>query len=76
MTRLSRATYSLLVSLLPATATVVGIIVLAQIPSARQLIGVALVVAAVAAHRERPEPLPPKRRPREPAIELGGGTET
>jgi len=33
MARLSRATYSLMVSLLPATATVVGIVVLAQIPS-------------------------------------------
>jgi len=52
MTRLSRATYSLMVSLLPATATVVGIVVLAQIPSARELVGVALVVVAVAAHRE------------------------
>jgi inner membrane transporter RhtA len=53
MTRLSRATYSLLVSLLPATATVVGIVVLTQIPGGRQLIGVGLVVAAVAVHRER-----------------------
>jgi inner membrane transporter RhtA len=61
MTRLSRATYSLLVSLLPATATVVGIIVLTQIPSGRELIGVGLVVAAVAAHRERSEPLSPAR---------------
>jgi inner membrane transporter RhtA len=53
MTRLSRSTYSLMVSLLPATATVVGIVVLTQIPSARELAGVALVVVAVAAHRER-----------------------
>jgi inner membrane transporter RhtA len=56
MTRLSRATYSLMISLLPATATLVGIIVLAQIPSAGELMGVALVVLAVAAHRERSEP--------------------
>jgi inner membrane transporter RhtA len=53
MTRLSRATYSLMVSLLPATATVIGIVVLAQIPSARQVLGVVLVVLAVALHRER-----------------------
>ena len=52
MARLSRATYSLMVSLLPATATVIGILVLAQIPSAREVVGVALVVAAVAVHRE------------------------
>jgi inner membrane transporter RhtA len=52
MARLSRATYSLLVSLLPATATVIGVLVLAQIPSRSELLGVALVIAAVAVHRE------------------------
>jgi inner membrane transporter RhtA len=52
MARLSRAAYSLMVSLLPATATVVGIVVLAQIPSWTEIVGVALVVAAVAVHRE------------------------
>ena len=58
MARLSRATYSLMVSLLPATATVIGVIVLAQIPSAIEVLGVALVIAAVAVHRERiPEPI-------------------
>jgi len=61
MARLPRATYSLLVSLLPATATVIGIIVLTQIPTARELAGVALVVLAVAAHRERLEPSAPAR---------------
>jgi inner membrane transporter RhtA len=53
MARLSRATYSLLVSLLPATATVIGVVVLAQIPSPVEGLGVAVVVAAVALHRER-----------------------
>jgi inner membrane transporter RhtA len=53
MARLPRATYSLMVSLLPATATVIGIVVLAQIPSARQVLGVALVIGAVAIHRDR-----------------------
>jgi inner membrane transporter RhtA len=52
MARLSRATYALMVALLPATATVVGIVVLAQIPSATEVLGVGLVVAAVAAHRD------------------------
>ena len=52
MARLRRATYALMVSLLPATATVVGIVVLAQIPSAVEIAGVALVVAAMAVHRE------------------------
>ncbi|MGI8922045.1 MAG: EamA family transporter [Solirubrobacteraceae bacterium] len=52
MARLSRATYALMVSLLPATATVIGIIVLAQVPSAIEVVGVALVVVGVALHRE------------------------
>ncbi len=42
-----------LVSLLPATATVIGVVVLTQIPSAAEIIGVALVVVGVALHRER-----------------------
>jgi inner membrane transporter RhtA len=53
MARLSRATYSFMVALLPATAVIVGVVVLAQIPGAVELAGVALVVTAVALHRER-----------------------
>jgi inner membrane transporter RhtA len=52
MARLARATYSLMVSLLPATATVVGLIVLAQVPSAVEVVGVSMVIAGVAVHRE------------------------
>ena len=55
--RLTRATYALLVSLLPATATVIGIIVLAQIPTPAEAAGLLLVVAGVALHRE-PRVLP------------------
>jgi inner membrane transporter RhtA len=53
MRRLARATYALMVSLLPATATVIGIVVLAQVPSWAEVAGVALVIAGVAIHRER-----------------------
>ena len=56
MRRLPRATYALLVSLLPATATVIGIVVLTQIPSPAEAAGVALVIGGVAVHRESPEP--------------------
>jgi inner membrane transporter RhtA len=52
MARLSRAGYSLMVALLPATATVIGVIVLAQVPTRVEALGVALVVAAVSVHRE------------------------
>jgi inner membrane transporter RhtA len=53
MRELPRATYALMVSLLPATATVIGIVVLAQLPTAVEVAGVALVVGGVALHRER-----------------------
>ncbi len=52
MRRLARATYSLMVSLLPATATVIGVVVLAQVPTPAEALGVALVIAGVAVHRE------------------------
>ena len=53
MARLERATYALLVSLLPATAIAIGVVVLGQVPSRVELAGVALVVGGVAVHRER-----------------------
>jgi inner membrane transporter RhtA len=56
MARLSRAGYSLMVSLLPATATVIGLLVLAQVPTAPEIAGVALVVAAMALRREPATP--------------------
>jgi inner membrane transporter RhtA len=52
LARMPRATYALMVSLLPATATVIGIVVLAQLPTLVEVAGVALVVAGVAVHRE------------------------
>jgi inner membrane transporter RhtA len=52
MARLARATYALFVALLPATATVIGVIVLRQLPTAVDLAGIALVMAGVALHRE------------------------
>jgi inner membrane transporter RhtA len=52
MRELPRATYALMVSLLPATATVIGVVVLAQLPSAQDLAGVALVIGGVALHRD------------------------
>ena len=52
MARLARSTYALLVSLLPATATAIGIVVLGQLPSADEIAGVALVVCGVAVHRD------------------------
>jgi inner membrane transporter RhtA len=52
MARLPRATYALFVALLPATATVVGVVVLRQLPTAVDLAGTTLVMAGVALHRQ------------------------
>ena len=51
LARLARATYALMVSLLPAIATVIGVVVLTQIPSGWEVAGVGLVVTGVALHR-------------------------
>ena len=52
MQRLSRGAYALMVSLLPATATVVGLVILRQIPHPLEIVGIGLVVAGVALHRD------------------------
>jgi inner membrane transporter RhtA len=57
MARLARATYALMVSLLPATAAVIGVVVLGQVPTVAETTGVMLVIAGVALHRA-PEPVP------------------
>ena len=54
MARLPRASFALLLSLLPATATVIGIVVLHQMPSLIDCAGIAAVIAGVALHREAP----------------------
>jgi len=66
MARLSRASYALMVSLLPATATVVGLLVLTQVPTVTDALGIALVIVGVALHREpTPRPAaPPSPTPR------------
>jgi inner membrane transporter RhtA len=53
MARLPRATFALMLALLPATATVVGLLVLHQVPTARDLAGIGLVIIGVAIHHDR-----------------------
>lgn len=55
MARLRRSTFALMLSILPAVATVIGIVVLAQIPTVQELVGVALIAAGVAVHQEPQE---------------------
>ena len=63
MAKLTRAAYALMVSLLPATATVVGLLVLTQVPTLVDALGIALVILGVALHRE---PTPPPAGPPSP----------
>ena len=51
MARLSRATFAFLLALLPATATLIGILVLRQMPSLAEFAGIGLIIVAVAMHR-------------------------
>jgi inner membrane transporter RhtA len=64
MARLPRASYATMVALLPALATIIGLVVLTQIPTWSEAGGVGLVVGGVALHR------PPERSDKPlPAIE-------
>ena len=53
MSRLPRASFALLLSLLPACAAIIGAIVLRQIPSASDALGIVLVILGVALHEPR-----------------------
>jgi inner membrane transporter RhtA len=52
MARLPRATFSLMLALLPVFATVIGAIVLRQVPTVQDAAGITLVVAGVAIHQQ------------------------
>jgi inner membrane transporter RhtA len=51
MARLPRSTFALLLALLPATASLIGAIVLRQIPTPIEIAGIALVIGGVLLHR-------------------------
>lgn len=51
MARLPRASFALMLALLPVFALLIGAIVLRQIPTARGLAGIALVVVGIAIHQ-------------------------
>jgi inner membrane transporter RhtA len=52
MARLPRATFALLLALLPACASVIGALVLRQIPTLAEVLAIALIVGGVAVHQE------------------------
>jgi inner membrane transporter RhtA len=52
MARLPRATFSLMLALLPVFATLIGAVVLRQLPTAQDVAGITLVVLGVAIHQD------------------------
>jgi inner membrane transporter RhtA len=64
MARLPRATYALLLSLLPASATIIGIVVLHQVPKLIEIVGILCVAVGVILHREAD--VHPKKRVESP----------
>jgi inner membrane transporter RhtA len=54
MAKLSKSTFALLLSLLPATAAIIGICVLRQVPSVLDVTGIGLVVAGVGLRQDQP----------------------
>jgi inner membrane transporter RhtA len=54
MARLPRATFALMLALLPAAATLIGLTVLHQVPTLKDIAGIGLVILGVAVHHEPP----------------------
>lgn len=52
MARLPQATYALLLSLLPASAAIIGVVVLHQVPKWIEIVGILFVVGGVVLHKE------------------------
>jgi inner membrane transporter RhtA len=77
MARLPRATFALMLALLPATATIVGLVVLAQVPTWQDLLGIGLVITGIAVHHGPPPSGPAStsapRMPMPPPLRETGG---
>jgi len=52
MARLPRPTFALMLALLPAAATAIGLVILGQVPTFQDLLGISLVIIGVALHHE------------------------
>jgi inner membrane transporter RhtA len=64
MARLPRATFALMLALLPMFATLIGAAVLGQVPTGQDMAGIAMVITGVALHKASP--------PKQPADSCGG----
>ena len=57
--RVGQARFAVLLALLPATATIVGLVALGQVPGPLEALGIAAVVAAVALRSRDGDPAEP-----------------
>jgi inner membrane transporter RhtA len=55
MARLPRASFAVMLALLPATAALIGLVVLAQVPTVGDVAGIGLVIAGLALHQRAPD---------------------
>jgi inner membrane transporter RhtA len=53
MAAMPRSTFALLLTILPATATGIGLVVLGQVPTERDLIGIAAVIVGIGLHSDQ-----------------------
>ena len=53
MARVASSEFELLLAILPATATIIGVVVLRQTPKPLEVIGITLVILGVAVPQER-----------------------
>lgn len=73
--RVGRARFALLLAMLPLTATVVGLVGLAQVPAPLEAVGIAAVVVGIALRRDAepgeatPAPTSPGRRDRDGRVD-------
>ena len=51
MARLPRASFAMMLALLPMVGTVIGAVVASQLPTCQDLVGIALVIAGVALYQ-------------------------
>jgi inner membrane transporter RhtA len=58
MARLPRATFALMLALLPMFATLIGAAVLGQVPTGQDMAGIAMVIIGVALHKTAPPKQP------------------
>ena len=71
--RVGKARFAVLLALLPATATLVGLVALAQVPGAAEALGIAAVVGAVALRSRDGDPPSATRAPSTTQRDLPSG---